>query len=126
MSRELHRRLPRTWWLTKAGYFQFMIRELTSLAVFAYTLLIVWALVSAVDAGSYATFYTFLESPLSVWLHVLVLVLALYHSGTWIALTPKVLVLWRDDEQVEPDVIAGFNAILFVMFTGFVLWVVLG
>ena len=126
MSIELQRPLPRTWWLTRASYFQFMIRELTSLAVFAYTLLIIWALFSAADAGSFATFYEFLKSPLSLWLHVLVLVLSLYHTGTWIALTPKVLVLWRDDEQVEPDVIAGVNAILFMIVTGLMLWVVLG
>ena len=126
MTPELTRPLPRNWWLKKAPYFQFMIRELTSLAVLAYALLLIWALWSAAGSGSFSNFYGFLNRPLSVWLHVLVLVLALYHMGTWIALTPKVMVLWRDDEQVDPDFIAGVNGILFLAVTGAVLWLVLG
>ncbi len=126
MTRELRRPLPRSWWLARAIYFQFMMRELTSLAVLAYTGLMTWALWSSGAAGSWSAFLEFLESPLSVWLHVVILVLALFHTGTWIALTPKVLVLWREDEQVEPDVIAGANGILFLAVSGVVLWLVLG
>lgn len=125
MTRELSRPLPRTWWLRKAPYFQFMIRELTSVAVFAYALFLMWALWAAAEAGTFSVFYAFLDSPLSVWLHAVVLVLALYHSGTWIALTPKVMVLWRDDEQVDPDFIAGLNAILFLLVSGAVVWLAL-
>jgi fumarate reductase subunit C len=126
MTTELTRPLPRNWWLQKVAYFQFMIRELTSLAVLAYTLLIVWALWSAADKETFLTFFDFLATPLSVWLHMVVLVLALYHTGTWIALTPKVMVLWQDDEQVDPNVIAGANGILFLAISGLVLWLVLG
>lgn len=126
MTKEITRPLPRTWWLTRPGYFQFMMRELTSLAVLAYAALLIWGLWSATDPASFSSFWAFLTTPLSVWLHVLVLILALYHTGTWIALTPKVLVLWRDDDRVEPDVIAGANGMLFVAITGVVLWLVLG
>ncbi|MGH8924667.1 MAG: hypothetical protein ACRDWA_08565 [Acidimicrobiia bacterium] len=124
MTKELTRPFPRTWWLRKAPYFQFMMRELTSLAVFAYALILIWALWSAADPGSFSAFYNFLRTSLSVWLHVLVLVLALYHTGTWIALTPKVMVLWREDEQVESDFIAGLTSILFLLISGAVIWLV--
>jgi fumarate reductase subunit C len=104
-----------------------MVRELTSLAVLAYTGLMTWALfASSGGAAGFSGFLDFLGSPLSVWIHMIVLVLALFHTGTWIALTPKVLVLWHDDERVEPDVIAGVNAILFLAITGVVLWLVMG
>jgi fumarate reductase subunit C len=127
MTRELHKPLPRSWWLRRATYFQFMTRELTSLAVLAYALLMVWALLSSSgDAGSFPGFFEFLTSGTSVWLHILLLVLALFHTGTWIALTPKVLVLWRDDERIEPDVIAGANSVLFLVVSGVVLWLVMG
>lgn len=102
-----------------------MIRELTSLAVLAYSSLIIWALWSANDNGSFSTFFDFLETSLSVWLHMLMLVAALYHTGSWIALTPKVMVLWQGDEQVDPDLIAGANGILFLAVTGVLLWLVL-
>jgi fumarate reductase subunit C len=125
MTKELTRPLPRTWWLRKAPYFQFMIRELTSLVVFAYALVLIWGLWSAAGTGAFSGLHDFLSSPLSVWLHAVALVLALYHTGTWIALTPKVIVLWRDDEQVDPDFIAGVNAILFLVLSGALLWLVL-
>ena len=81
----------------------------------------------AVSALSeFTTFYEFLESPPSIVLHVLVLVAALFHTTTWIALTPKVLVLWRDDERVEARVIVGANAVGFLAISAVVLWLVLG
>lgn len=126
MSRELTRPLPRTWWVSRAPYFRFMVRELTSLVVFAYTLLLIWALIAAGDESAFTAFYEFLDSALSVWLHAVVLVLGLFHTGTWIALTPKVMVLWRDDERVDPDFVAGMNGVLFLLITGGVLWLTLG
>lgn len=126
MTRELTHPLPRSWWLKRPAYFRFVIRELTSVAVFAYTLLLIWALSSAADAGSFSVFYDFLRSPLSVWLHVVVLVLAFYHTGTWIALTPKVMVLWREDEPVDPNLIVGATGMLFVLVSVGVVWLVLG
>lgn len=99
-----------------------MIRELTSLAVLAYALLLIWSLWSTGDERSSSSFYEYLTSPSSVWLHAVVLGLSIYHTGTWIALTPKVLVLWRDDEQVDPSFIAGMMGILFLIVSGAVLW----
>ena len=125
MTKELTSPLPKTWWLRKAAYLRFMIRELTSIAVFAYTLLIVGALWAAGADESYSAFYDFLRSPLSVALHVVILVMALYHTVTWIALTPKVMVLWREDEQVDPSLIAGATGGLFLLVTGLTLWLVL-
>jgi fumarate reductase subunit C len=125
MTRELTRPLPRTWWLQKAPYLRFMIRELTSVVVLAYALLLIWALWSAADSASFSAFLAFLSGPMSIGLHVVVLVLALYHTWTWIALTPKVMVLWKEDEQVEPDLIAGVTAVAFLVISGVVVWLVL-
>lgn len=124
MTRQLHRPLPRSWWLRKPAYFQFMVRELTSLGVAAYAGLMIWALLAS--SGDLGGFWDFLNSPLSVWLHMALLVLAFFHTGTWIALTPKVLVVWREDERLEPDVIAGANAVLFLAISGALIWLVLG
>ena len=126
MTPELRRPLPWTWWLRKQSYLFFMIRELTSLAVLAYAILIIAALRTATGDGSFTTFFDFLKSTTSVIIHVGLLILALVHTFTWIALTPKVMVLWRDDEQIEPDVIAGANGVIFLLISGAVLWVVLG
>ena len=121
----LERSLPRSWWLKRPGYFWFMVRELTSLAVFAYAVLLILALRSIGNGDSFAAFYEALSSPVSVWAHGAILLLALFHTGTWIALTPKVLVLWNNDEPVEPDVVAGANGILFLAVSGLLLWLVM-
>lgn len=125
MTEELVRPLTRTWWMQKPPYLRFMIRELTSVAVFAYTLLMIWALWAAADAGSFEGFVEFLTTPVSIAIHIALLLLALYHTWTWIALTPKVMVLWRGDEQVPPRVIAGTTAVAFVAVTVVVIWLVL-
>jgi len=125
MSRELTRPLPRTWWLTRPAYTRFMIRELTSVVVFAYALLLIWVLWSAAGTGSFSALFGFLTSPTSVVLHGLVLGLALYHTVTWIALTPKVMVLWRDDEQIDPALITAATAVSFLLLSGGVAWLVL-
>ncbi len=95
MTPEINRPLPRNWWLQKPAYFKFMIREMTSVAVLAYTLLVIWALWAAADTQSFSAFYDFLRGPVSIGLHVVVFGLAFYHTITWIALTPKVMVEWR-------------------------------
>lgn len=119
MTPEIKRPLPRDWWLRKPAYFKFMVRELTSLAVLAYTLLIIWALWAANDAGSYSAFYDFLTSPFSVALHVVVFVLVMYHTATWIALTPKVMVEWQGEDKVDPNQIAWNLSLVFVL-----MWIV--
>lgn len=124
MTGELSRPLPRTWWLQKAPYLRFMIRELTSVVVFAYALLILWALWAVADPGSFEALLSFLASPVSIALHVLVLVLVLYHTWTWIALTPKVMVLWKGDEQVPPGLIVWATAVAFLTVTAVVAWLV--
>ena len=125
MPTQYVRPLPRLWWLQKANYFSFMVRELTSLAVFAYAAFMVLLMWQAVDEGSFSALYETLRSPWSISFHALAMVLALFHTGTWIALTPKVLVLWRDDERVDPDFVAGVNGIGWLVVSGLVIWLVL-
>ena len=125
MATQYVRPLPRFWWLQKANYFSFMVRELTSLAVFAYAAFMVLLMWRAADEGSFSALYETLRNPWSISFHALGMVLALFHTGTWIALTPKVLVLWRDDERVDPDFVAGVNGIGWLVVSGLVIWLVL-
>ena len=51
--------------------------------------------------------------------------MVLFHSITWIALVPKVLVIWRGDERVNPRLIAGAHYAAWLVVSGIVAWVVL-
>ena len=125
MPTQYSRPLPRSWWLQKANYFIFMVRELTSLAVFAYAVFLVVLMWQAADEASFSALYDALHSPWSITAHLVILALALFHTGTWIALTPKVLVLWREDERVAPNLIASANGIGWLVVSGLVIWLVL-
>lgn len=119
------RPLPRSWWLRKASYFLFMLRELTSLAVLAYAIFLIVLLWQAADDATFSALFETLHQPWSIAVHLVILTLALIHTGTWIALTPKVVVLWQDDERVDPDLVAGLNGVAWLVVSGLVLWLVL-
>jgi fumarate reductase subunit C len=51
--------------------------------------------------------------------------MVLFHTITWISLTPKVLVLWRGDERVDPTLIAASNYLAWLVVSGVVAWVAL-
>ncbi|MGH8936780.1 MAG: fumarate reductase subunit C [Acidimicrobiia bacterium] len=125
MPEEYLRPLSKSWWLRKPIYFAFMMRELTSVFVAGYAVFLLVLVGWAADAGSFGRFFQALRSPWSVALHLVVLAMALFHTITWINLTPKVLVLWRGEEQVSPALIAASNYLAWLVVSGLVAWVAL-
>ena len=125
VDRHYVRKLPATWWLRKRAYLVFMLRELTSVFVVAYAIFLMVLIGRADDPGSFTRLFDALDSPAGLVLHLIVLAVLLFHSITWINLTPKVLVLWRDEEQVDPRLIAGANYVAWVVASAVVAWLVL-
>jgi fumarate reductase subunit C len=119
------RPLPNSWWLRKPTYLLFMVRELTSVFVFGYAVFLLVLVARAEDPGAFQRTYEGLQSPWSVALHLVALVMVLFHTITWIGLTPKVLVLWRGEDRVSPRLIAGANYVAWLVVSGVVAWVVL-
>ncbi len=113
-SKEYVRPMPVTWWLNRKTYFLFMVRELTCLFVGGYALFLLVLLARANDADAFAAM---LNSPLSVVLHLVALLMVLYHSITWINLTPKVMVVWRGEDRVNPKWIAAANYVVWVVLS---------
>ena len=119
------RRLPRTWWLRKPSWFLFMARELTSLAVLGYAIFLMVLVARAADAAAFEAFVEGLRSPWSIGLHLVALAALLFHAITWIALTPKVLVLWRGEDRINPHLIALVNYAGWLVVSAAVAWLVL-
>jgi fumarate reductase subunit C len=106
--KELHRPMPATWWLKNPAYTRVMIRDATCVFIAAYCVfLLVFMQRASGDPASFQAFYAKLGSPLSVVLHAIVLIFACYHSITFFNLTPRVLVVFRGDEKVPEQIIAG-------------------
>ncbi len=125
IDRHYVRKLPATWWLRKPTYLVFMLRELTSVFVVAYAIFLMVMIGRADEAGSFAGLFDALDSPLGLVVHLVVLAVLLFHTITWINLTPKVVVLFRDDEQVDPRLVAGANYVGWVVASVVVAWLVL-
>ena len=103
-----HRPVSNTWWLKRKPYILFMIRELTSVFVAGYCIfLLVFVYKLTEGADAYTNFIDALKYPSSVALHLITLVFVLYHTITWFNLTPKILVLYRGEDQIPQGLIAG-------------------
>ena len=106
--------MPANWWMMKKAYVLFIVRELTCVFVGGYALFL---LVLVSRAGDPDAFAELLNSPLLIALQIIALPMLLYHSITWINLTPKVMVVWRGEERVSPLLIAGANYILWAIIS---------
>jgi fumarate reductase subunit C len=101
-------KLPATWWLRNPRYFAFMLRELSSvfIAVFLVVLLVQLYQLSQGPAA-YAAFLRMLSAPGWVVFHVVAFLFALYHSVTWLNLTGVVQVVRFGEYQVPPRLVAA-------------------
>lgn len=115
-GKEYIRPMPPGWWLKKKSYTLFMIRELTAIFVAGYAIFLLTLIYRAMQGMEvFTAFVQGLKSPLSIVLHLLALVMAIYHSVTWFNLTPKVLVVWRGEEQVNPNLIAASHYVAWLL-----------
>jgi fumarate reductase subunit C len=111
-TKEYVRPMPGDWWLKKPAYLRFMIRDATSVFIAAYCVFLMVLMYRAgQSAASFKAFYDSLTSPLSIVLHLIVLVFAVYHSITFFNLTPRVLVMFRGEEKVPEATIASAHYI---------------
>ncbi len=113
-NKEYIRPMPANWWMMKKTYVLFIVRELTCVFVGGYALFLL-VLVARRDQPE--AFAAWLNSPLLIVLQIIALPMLLYHSITWINLTPKVMVVWRGEERVSPLLIAGANYILWAIIS---------
>jgi len=111
MSRRPYiRKLERNWWLGQRRYVVYMVRELTSLFIGLYCVLLVVGLFRlAQGRAAWDGFLAALSSPPGVLLQLVCLAFATYHSLTWFALTPKAMPLMVRGEPVPAMAIVGMH-----------------
>ena len=119
------RAMPSTWWLRKRAYFLFMVRELTSVPIAVYLILLL-LMVRKLAAGqeAYEAYLRFLATPGMGAFHLLALAAALFHAVTWINITPKVLVVRFGEQRVPATLIAGVNYTAWVVASLLIAWIV--
>jgi fumarate reductase subunit C len=117
---------PGHWFLRTVGYTRFMLRELTSVVLAGY-LVFLLVFLDRVGHGreSYAALIERLRSPVSVVLHAIVLLAALFHAVTWFNLTPRIMPA-RIGEDRLPDAVVSFGGgyIPWILVSIAVIWAV--
>jgi fumarate reductase subunit C len=129
---ERHPRWYRTrvstyWWTGQWSYFKFTLRELTSLSV-AYFVIILLLQLRALVRGpeAYAQFQEWLKTPLMIALNAVGLFFVLFHTITWFNLAPKAMVIRVRGKRVPNLLIAAPNYVAWLVISAAVAWVLLG
>ena len=119
-------RMPMSWWWRKPSYLLYILRELTSVFVAAYAIILLLTL-RALGAGAEAwtAWVTTLRSPASIGLHVVILAFALYHSVTWFLLAPTALVLRIGGRTVPARILVAVHVVVWVVCSALIAAVVL-
>ena len=102
---------PMSGWYTKNPYFmKYMLREGTALLLAIYGISLLSGLSAlARGAEAYGRWLAFIESPISILIHLLILVAALYHTHTWFSVAPKTMPTIKVGKDKLPDsaIVAG-------------------
>jgi fumarate reductase subunit C len=122
-----YRRQPHfAWWWGHRAYTLFVLRELTSVFIGAYAILLL-LLIYRLGQGreAYEAYLRFLSTPWMVAFHVVTLAAAVYHSITWFALSPKATAVRLGGRQLPGRVIVTGNVVVWLLVSIIVAWIIL-
>ena len=112
------RRVSVWWWLESRSYTGFVLRELSSVFVAFFAVVLLWQL-RAVARGpdAYARSLARLGSPLFLVLHAVALFFVLFHAITWFNLAPSAMVVRLRGKRVPDAVIVGSNYLAWLVLS---------
>jgi fumarate reductase subunit C len=120
------KRIPIFWWTHKWVHTKFILRELTSLFVAFYALVLLFQIRALAQGPEvYTNFLDRLKTPVSIALHCIAFLFVLFHSITWFNLAPKALVLRLGKTRIPGKVIAALNYIAWIVFSSAIVWILL-
>lgn len=119
-------RMPIFWWVRRWVHARFILRELTSVFV-AYYALVMLIQVRAVGLGeqAYAQFSVWLETPTALILNAVAFLFVAYHTVTWLRLAPRALVIRLGGRRVSDAAIVAGNFLALGVASIFVAWILL-
>jgi fumarate reductase subunit C len=119
-------RVSTYWWLWRWGYLKFILRELSSVFV-AYFVVLILLQLRALSHGpeAYAAFQAWLKAPHVIALNGISLLFVLFHTITWFNLAPRAMVVRVRGKRVSDLVIAGSNYVAWLVVSVAVAWLIL-
>ena len=110
------------WWLSEGRYFRYMMRELSSLFIGAYTIVLIVGLYRLTQgAVEFEAFMARLLGPAGTVFSLVTFCFALYNTYTWFQVTPKAMPLVVAGKRIPSAVIVGAHWLVFVVASA-VIW----
>lgn len=92
MARRTYVRPMDGWWKRDPFFIRYMAREVTSLFVVLYAAILLVTLVRLVQGqASFDAWVADLRSPISLFIHAVLLAVFLYHTLSWFQIMPKTM-----------------------------------
>ena len=105
------------WWLQQKNYFLFMVREFSAVFVGLFALIsLVGVYRLSQGEDTYQLYLSALQTPSAQVLFVVILLFSLYHTLTWIHLTPMIMVVRIGSKTVPP---------ILVLIASYLAWIVI-
>ena len=116
------------WWKRDPYFMRYLVMEATSILVAIYALILLVGLFRLSQGeAAYNEWLAALQSPLSVGLHVLILLVFVYHTWSWFKIMPKTLpTFYFRGERVPQPVITWIGVLVSVGLNLFVLFILSG
>src|SRR5215470_2413365 len=121
------KRVSTYWWAQQWRSFQFILRELSSIAVGYFVAVLLWLLWSLSQGPeSYAAFQDWMKMPLLIVFNIIALLFILYHTITWFNLAPKAMPVRMGGKRLPEWMIAAPNYVVWLVISAVVAWLILG
>jgi fumarate reductase subunit C len=120
-------RISTYWWLKRWSYLAFILRELSSISI-AWFVLVLLLLIGAVSQGDshYQQFLAWSARPVVLIVNLVSLGFVVFHAVTWFNLAPQALVVRVGGRRVPGPWIAASNYVAWALASALVAWLLLG
>lgn len=120
------KRVSTYWWLQRWEYLRFVLRELSSVFV-AYFVVLMLVQIYMLSRGpqAYADFQDFLKSPFVVALNVVSFFFVVFHSITWFNLSARAMAIRVGGKRVPGFLISGPNFAAWLVISAVIAWLLL-
>ncbi len=114
-----------SWWLGTQTYLSYMMREVSSLFIGGFSVIMVWGLYRLSQGEVAYTAWTESLWNNTVLFSVIAFLFAVYHSFTWFLVTPKAMPLKIAGKRLSSYVIIAAHLLLWLFSSIFVWFVVI-
>jgi len=120
------KRVSTYWWLQRWEYLRFVLREISSVFV-AYFVVLMIAQIYAVSRGpqAYAVYRELLKNPLVIALNIVSFFFVVFHSITWFNLSARAMVVRVGGKRVPGFMISGPNFAAWLVISAVIAWFLL-